>query len=82
MGSVVKNRWWANVERTRPPETVEIQIPIKPSLEDRIETMRRINCKIVNHQCEIARLEGQLDDEKAGMLAELQDLNSELRFLK
>jgi hypothetical protein len=86
MGRVVKSMFWRNIELTEtgPAGSLhEVAIPAhKPTLEERIETMRRVRNKIVHHQCEIARLEGQLEDEQAGMLSELHELNKELRFLK
>lgn len=72
------SRWWSSVPRT---ETYDVVAPAsRPSFDDRVHKMREIKNRIVQHQCEIAKLEENLDDEKRATVEDLRALDLELGF--
>ena len=77
---VAKRRWWTRVDRTQTIDASIITPEPAPSLDARKERCRYIKNQIVQKQCEIARLEGELDDELKAFVIDLKTLDAELTF--
>lgn len=84
MSNVLSPRkWWSNVERT---ETLshepEIQPPSPRSLDAIWDSIKRLSNKKVQLQCELAKVETAIDDQRKALVGLLVEIDKEDQIFK